>query len=185
MKVAFIIYDGMTTLDFIGVYDPIVRLKTLGFLPHLEWDICSLTEEVQDSHGLRLVPTKLGPSLGDYDMVVVPGGPGSRKLVDDAPFIDWLRTARSCPCKVSVCTGALLLAAAGFLMGKKATTHPGVFQKLLPYCASVLDQRIVDEGEVITAGGVTSSLDLGLYICEKLAGRKARERIRRQLDYPA
>lgn len=183
MKVAFIIYNGMTALDFIGVYDPLTRLKTMGFVPHLRWDICALSKEVRDGSGLRFVPTQAGASLGDYDMVIVPGGIASRELVDDRQFIEWLRTAQPCKLKVSVCTGALLLGAAGFLQGKKATTHPDAFKSLKRFCSSVVDQRIVDEGDVITAGGVTASIDMGLYLCEKLAGGEAKERILRQMDY--
>jgi transcriptional regulator GlxA family with amidase domain len=183
MKIAFIIYHGMTALDFIGVYDPIVRLKTMGFLTDLRWDICAHSKEVRDGAGLRFLPTRVGESLQEYDLVVVPGGIASRDLVDDAGFIEWLRTAQACQLKVSVCTGALLLGAAGFLEGKKATTHPNVLQDLSRFCPSVVEQRIVDEGDVITAGGVTASIDLGLYLCEKLAGREARERIGRQMDY--
>lgn len=181
VKVAFLIYDGMTALDFVGVYDPLTRLKTMGFVSDLRWEICGLSKEVRDNTGLRFIPTKVGGSLQDYDMV--PGGFGSRKLIENTEFIEWLRTAKACQWKVSVCTGALLLGAAGFLKGKVATTHPNALAELQRFCASVVNQRIVDGGEVITAGGVTSSIDLGLYLCEKLAGREVRERIRQQMDY--
>lgn len=183
MKVAFIIYDGMTALDFIGVYDPVTRLQTMGFMPDLHWEVCAHSKEVRDATGLRFTPTQIGEPLQEYDMVIVPGGFGSRKLVDDSGFIEWLRTATSCRSKVSVCTGALLLGAAGFLRGKTATTHRNTFNDLQRFCSSVVDQRIVDGDEVITARGVTSSIDLGLYLCEKLAGREVKERIRQQMDY--
>jgi len=183
MKVAFIIYDGMTTLDFIGVYDPVTRLKTMGFLPDLEWEVCAQSATVSDGTGLRVTPTKIAEPFHGYDMVIVPGGFGSRRLVDDPGFIQWLRTATPCKVKVSVCTGALLLGAADFLKGKTATTHRSAFKDLQRFCSSVVDRRIVDEGDVITARGVTSSIDLGLYLCEKLAGREAKERIRQQMDY--
>ncbi|HEY9296019.1 MAG TPA: DJ-1/PfpI family protein, partial [Phormidium sp.] len=90
----------------------------------------------------------------------------------------------TCKYKVSVCTGSLLLGAAGFLAGKIATTHPNAFTELEKYCASVVDKRIVDEGEVITARGVTSSIDLGLYLCEKFCGYDVKEQIRQRMDYP-
>ena len=183
MKVGFIIYDGMTALDFIGVYDPVTRLNTMGFLPDLHWEVCARSMTVEDGAGLAFIPTKVGEPLHVYDMIIVPGGYGSRKLVDDGTFIEWLRTAAPCQLKVSVCTGALLLGAAGFLKGKTATTHRSAFNDLKPFCASVVDRRIVDEGDVITARGVSSSIDLGLYLCEKLAGREAKERIRQQMDY--
>jgi cyclohexyl-isocyanide hydratase len=183
MRVAFIIYDEMTALDFIGVYDPVTRLRTMNFQTDLAWDVCALTDEVHDNTGLRFTPTHVGGPLHDYDMVVVPGGFGSRKLIRDATFIDWLRTARSCRIKASVCTGALLLGAAGFLEGKKATTHPGVLNELGPFCAAVSTERIVEDGDTITAGGVTASIDLGLYLCRKLAGADVAEKIRQQMDY--
>ncbi len=86
--------------------------------------------------------------------------------------------------KASVCTGALLLGAAGFLKGKRATTHPNNFDELAPYCAEVVDERVVDEGDIVTARGVTSAIDLGLYLVERLASAAARARIAKQMDYP-
>lgn len=186
MKVAFIVYTGMTALDLIGVYDPVTRLKTIGLMSNLEWEIVALSQEVSDGAGLRFIPTKLRESLQDYDMVIVPGGVTATvlKLIEEMELVEWLKTAKSCQFKVSVCTGSLLLGAAGFLEGKTATTHPNAFNELQKYCASVVNERIVDEGGVITARGVTSSIDLGLYLCEKLAGREVKEKIRQQIDYP-
>jgi transcriptional regulator GlxA family with amidase domain len=114
----------------------------------------------------------------------LPGGTGTRKLVDDADFIGWIRTAERCPYKISVCSGALLWGAAGFLRGRRATTHPDAFEQLATYGATVVGARIVDEGDIITARGVTSGFDLGLYLVEKFAGADARTRIAKQMDYP-
>lgn len=183
MKIAFVIYDIMTAMDFIGVYDAVIRLKLMNFMPDVEWEICAHTQEVIDGNGLRITPTKAGESLEGYDLVIVPGGYGSRKLVDDSAFITWLQTAEACRLKASVCTGSILLGAAGFLKGKRATTHQSSFDQLRPYCEEVVDMKVVDEGNVITARGVTSSIDLGLYLCEKFAGRDVRERIAKQMDY--
>ena len=102
----------------------------------------------------------------------------------DTAFMEWLRSAAPVPLKLSVCSGALLLGAAGFIEGKRATTHPGAFQDLAPMCGTVLETRIVDEGAIITAGGVSAALDVGLYLVERLAGRDVAARIRRQMDYP-
>jgi cyclohexyl-isocyanide hydratase len=172
----------MTTLDFVGIYDPLTRLKTMGFLDDFAWDICAFTREVIDPAGLRITPQKVAEPL-TCDMVVVPGGFATRDLVRDHEFIGWLQTARDCKLKVSVCTGSVLLGAAGFLEGKKATTHRTALEELRPFCLEVVDRRIVDAGDVITARGVTSAIDLGLYLCEKLAGREVRERIQKQMDY--
>lgn len=185
MKVAFIIYNNLTALDFIGVYDPIIRLQTMGFLPDLTWEICAYSETVKDSAGLRFVPTQVKQSLQTFDWVIVPGGITSLvyQLAQEQEFIAWLKTAAVCPLKASVCTGSLLLGAAGFLQGKKATSHPNAFRELSEFCTEVVNVRVVDEGEVITARGVASSIELGLYLCEKAMGHDVKEKIRKQMDY--
>ncbi len=183
MKIAFIIFNGMTTLDFVGVHDDVTRLKTMRYIEELTWDICSYTEEVKDLTGLQVVPTKVRQSLGDYDVVIVPGGYATRELVKDEAFIAWIKSAAACPLKTSVCTGSILLGAAGFLKDKRATTHQSSFKALEPLCALVVDEKVVDEGDVITARGVSSSIDLGLHVCERLAGIEVREQIRKQMDY--
>ncbi len=184
MRIAFVIYERMTTLDFLGVYDALTRLRTMGFRDDVEWDICARTPDVHDNAGLHLVPTRVNEPLRGYDLLVVPGGVTSRKLADDAAMIEWMRTAADTPLKASVCTGALLLGAAGFLVGRRATTHPTAFDDLRNYCTEVVDERVVDTGDVITARGVTSSIDLGLYLVQRFNGREVRQRIQRQMDYP-
>ncbi|MFO7667728.1 MAG: DJ-1/PfpI family protein [Desulfobacterales bacterium] len=184
MKTAFIIFDKMTALDLIGIYDPLTRLKTMNFIPDFNWKMCSFTEKIYDDKGLRFIPDLVAESLNRYDLIVVPGGFGTRALQHDKAFTDWLRTAAPVKLKTSVCTGALLLGAAGFLAGKRATTHPNAFEELQPYCASVETLRIVDEGNIVTARGVSSSLDLGLHLVERLAGSSARDQIAKQMDYP-
>ncbi|HVG19977.1 MAG TPA: DJ-1/PfpI family protein [Blastocatellia bacterium] len=183
MKAAFIIYDGMTALDFVGAYDALTRLKTMKFIPDFGWEVCARTEEVLDGSGLWFTPTMTRGGLQGFDLVVVPGGYGARKLAGDVEFILWLRSSEGCKLKASVCTGSILLGAAGFLKGKRATTHRSAFDELRPFCGTVVDERVVDEGDIVTARGVTSSIDLGLHLCERLAGREARERIQRQMDY--
>ncbi len=183
MKMGFVIFDGMTSLDFIGVYDPLTRLKTMGFLKNVTWDVCAMNEEVKDFTGLAFNPTVVRAPLSLYDIVIVPGGLVTRTLRYDKPFIEWLQTCEPCTFKASVCSGALLLGAAGFLKGKKATAHPTARVELAEYCSKVVDQRVVDEGSVITSAGVTSAIDLGLYLCEKFAGFDVKEKIRIQMDY--
>lgn len=184
MQVAFIIFNGMTTLDFIGIYDPIIRLKTMDFFPSLQWDICSFTSDVRDINDLAIVPTKVNHSLESYDLLVVPGGFGTRKYVKSSEFIDWFKTSKGSKLKTSICTAALLLGAAGFLEGKKATTDPSAFEELAKYCTVIKNQRIVEAENIVTARGVTASIDVGLFLCEKLAGESAKDQIRIQMDYP-
>ncbi len=182
MKIAYVLFDRITLLDFIGIYDPISRMKSKKFLPDLEWDLCSHKSEISDSFGLRIVMDKVYPDLNTYDMVIVPGGFGTRALRYDQAFVKWLQTAKQ-PQKVSICTGSLLLGAAGFLKGKRATTNFNEYETLAPYCQEVVKERIVEDGNLITAGAVASSLDLGLYICNKLVGKEKTELIRKSMDY--
>lgn len=184
MKAAFVIFDRMTSLDFVGFYDPVTRLKSMKIMDDFEWDVCATAPGVVDDRGLRIEASRVGEPLDSYDMVFLPGGFGTRALQHDEAFIGWLKTAGSARLKVSVCTGALLLGAAGFLRGRRATTHPSAYKELAPYCGSVVYERVVDEGDVVTARGVTSAIDLGLHIVRKLAGAEARVRIAAQMDYP-
>lgn len=184
MTVAFLLFDDLTTLDFVGAYDPITRLKSMGFVENFEWDLCAFREPITDGRGLRLAPDRVGASLDAYDLLVVPGGYGTRALRHDDAFREWLSTAKSVDLKASVCTGSLLLGAAGFLEGRRATTHPNAVEDLAPYCTRVVDDRVVDEGDVITARGVSAAIDLGLHVVERLAGEEVRREISEQMDYP-
>lgn len=184
MKAAFVVFQRMTTLDFIGLYDPVTRLRSMQIMNEFDWHICAMTQSVVDDRGLRMEVDMVAKPLDGYDLVCVPGGFGTRALQHDRAFVDWLKTAESAQLKVSVCTGALLLGAAGFLQGRRATTHPSAYRELESYCRSVLHQRVVDDGEIVTAGGVSAAIDLGLHIVQKLAGAEARTRIADQMDYP-
>lgn len=184
MRCAFVLFDRMTALDFIGIYDPLTRLRSMGILPAFEWRLCAVSSPVFDDRGLQFTPDVTGKPLDRFDLLVVPGGYGTRELQQDDGFLAWLRTGASIPLKASVCSGALLLGAAGFLKGKPATTHASVMRQLEPMCARVLSERVVDAGDVVTAGGVTAGIDLGLHLVQRLAGGEARERVARQMEYP-
>jgi transcriptional regulator GlxA family with amidase domain len=184
MKAALIIFDRMTSLDFFGFYDPVTRLKSMGIMPDFRWQICSYKSVIVDDRGLGIMAGSVAEPLGGYDLLFVPGGLGTRTLQHDRNFLEWLRSAAGVKLKTSVCTGSLLLGAAGFLRGKRATTHPCALQELEPYCDAVVTARLVDDGSIITAGGVLASLDLGLHLVQRLAGAEARSVIARQMDYP-
>ncbi|MDR9744562.1 DJ-1/PfpI family protein [Paenibacillus taichungensis] len=184
MKIAFVLFDGLTFLDFAGFYDVINRLNFFEQTKGTTWDTCAMTDQVTDESGLTLKVDRVKPNLAEYDLVFVPGGMGTRKLRFDEAFVGWLRQAENVPLKVSVCTGSLLMGAAGFLTGKKATTHPNVYELLEPYVAEVIQTRIVKDGNVITAGGVATSIDLGVYVVGLLAGQEAADNVKLQIDYP-
>lgn len=187
MKIALILFEGLTFLDFVGFYDVITRLKEVEpkseFFGDFSWDLCGLTEEVSDGTGLRIKVDRIKPDFSNYDMIFIPGGLGTRELKDNKEFIDWIKGARNVKYKVSVCTGSLILGAAGFLRNKKATTHPLAYDLLEPYCEEVIRTRIVKDLNTITGGGVSTSIDLGLYVAEQLVGKKEMQKIREKMDY--
>lgn len=183
MRLAYIIFDGITWMDMIGVYEPVSKLKSNNFLPDLTRDICGYTATCKDIFGMEVNAFKVQNNLSKYDAIIVPGGIGTRHLQNDSLFLAWLKTAEPVTYKISVCTGSLLLGAAGFLQNKKATTNFQEYEALKPYCAQVLEERIVEDDDTITAGAVTSSIDVGLYLCKKWAGDEAAETIRRKIDY--
>ncbi|QIB74648.1 DJ-1/PfpI family protein [Halogeometricum borinquense] len=183
MRTAFVAFDDMTALDFVGAFDPLTRLDTMDLAPFpFEWNICARAETVTTTANLQFGADSVGESLTEYDIVVVPGGAGTRTLQEDDHFLSWLRTADP-DLLASVCTGSLLLGAAGFLDGQTATTHPAATDELAAYC-EVADERVVDEGGIVTARGVSSALDLGLYLVERLTDEETRKTVAEQMDYP-
>lgn len=185
MRIAFVLYDRVNLLDFAGAYDALMRLKTLGFIESLTCNTCALKDEILDIHGLRITPSNSQESLDGYDMVLIPGGIGSRTLAQDEIFLAWLRSSRSAPIKVGICSGALLLAAAGFLKDKSATTHPQAQDLLASYgVKTVNEKRVVDEGDILTCKGVSASIDMGIYLCRRLCGEEAAKKVAASMDYP-
>jgi len=183
MKFAFVVYDELTLLDFSGIYDPITRLKSMELIKDFDYDVCSTKNKVRTFEGLEIVVDKVYNDLSEYDYVFVPGGNGIMKLFNDSDFLSWLKKVSEDSIITSVCGGSLLLGAAGFLTAKKATTHPTLMKYLARFAKETSDSRIVEDGNIITARGVTSAIDLGLYLCEKIGGKETREIIQTQMDY--
>src|SRR5207248_11752981 len=126
---------------------------------------------------------RVRPPLDEFDVLVVPGGLGTRQLQSDAGFVEWLRTFPSNRLAVSVCTGSLLLGAAGRLRGRRATTHHTAFEELAQWGAIPTKERVIDDGDVITAGGVTSAIDAGIHVVREIAGPDVAAKICRQMEY--
>ncbi len=185
-RIAFFVFPRLTLLDLVGAYDALRRVATMSIDPEVTHRIIGTEPEIVDETGLAVKPDSVYEELAGFDLLYVPGGLGTRALVNDRRCIDYLGSWGSERPLASVCTGALLLGRAGYLTGKRAATHHRAYDLLRPYCREVVtDQRVVDEGQVVTAGGVSSSLDLGLYLVEKFWGVAARERIAAEMEYRA
>lgn len=184
MKMAFILFHGMTSLDLIGFTDVITRLSRIRPEIKISWDYCAMSTQITDDRGLTFSISRVKPDLSEYDLVFVPGGFSTRNLRFDSEMLTWLRTAREAKYLVSVCTGSLLLGTAGLLEGKRATSNASAYELLAPYCKEVVHARIVQDGSVITGSGVSSSIDLGLYVAERLTDVVAAEQLKTDMSYP-
>jgi cyclohexyl-isocyanide hydratase len=185
-RIAFLAFPGLTLLDLVGASDALRRIAPMGIDPGVTCRIIGTKQVIEDDTGTTLVPDGVYEDLKQFDLLYVPGGQGTRLLMRDERFLEYLKAWPASRPLASVCTGALLLGAAGHLKGKRATTHHLALDLLEPLCKeAVREQRIVAEGQVVTAGGVASSLDLGLYLVEWLWGEEARTRIATVMEYDA
>jgi putative intracellular protease/amidase/uncharacterized protein (DUF952 family) len=191
-RVALVAFEGMTLLDLVGPLDALSRIATMGFDDATTCQVVAMTRPpetreveppvVWSAWGAELVTARYRPALDAFDVLVVPGGPGTRALEHDESAIAWLATFPSNRLTASVCTGALLLGAAGRLHGRRATTHASMIGELSRFGAIAASGRVVDEGQLVTAGGVTSGIELGLHLVERLVGPAARARIATQME---
>ncbi len=183
-RVAFVGFRGMTLLDLVGVLDPVSRIASMGFDASFVCDVVSAEGDVAWTLGGAAFSTPaVRPALASYDAVVVAGGPPSRVLADREDIVAWLRAFPENRLMASVCTGALFLGAAGRLRDRRATTHATAFAELARYGAFVVHERVVDEGTVVTAGGVTSGIDLGLHLVARFEGDEAARAVARQMEW--
>ena len=180
----FVAFEGMTLLDLVGVHDPIARVARMGIDAEASFEVVSLTDAPWREHGATFSATRAASVPGDADVLIVPGGLGTRTLVDDPSVVRWLKGFPENRLKVSVCTGALLLGAAGFLQGRRATTHASALGELPRHGATHEDARVVHDRSLITGGGVTAAIDVGLYVVRVLYGAGAADRIAAQMEWP-
>lgn len=181
----FVAFDGMTLLDLVGVLDPLGRIASMGFDPSSRTTVVSATSpRVWSCEGAALVVDVVRPRLDTFDVLIVPGGHGTRALLEDRSLLDWLATFPPNRLVASVCTGSLLLAAAGRLKGLRAATHRTALADLARLGAVPVDARVVDLGSIVTAAGVTCALDLGLHLVRRLEGDEVAGKIAAQMHLP-
>jgi cyclohexyl-isocyanide hydratase len=179
-NVGFVIFPGLTQLDFTG------PLQVLARLPQSKIHIIAKSEApVPSDCGLSLVPTGTFRNCPPLDLICVPGGvSGVVGAINDQETIEFVRQQASrAKYTTSVCTGAFILGAAGLLKGRRATTH-WAFTNLLPVVGATYEPaRIVKDENVITAGGVTSGIDFGLSVVAEVAGERTAQTIQLGIEY--
>jgi putative intracellular protease/amidase len=180
MQIAILLYDRFTVLDAIGPY------QVLSGLPDAEVTfVAERPGPVSDQVGSLVLAAAAG--LADVprpDIVVVPGGPGQSDQMQDGPVHQWLRAAdQASTWTTSVCTGSLILAAAGLLAGRRATSHWLALDELATLGATPVRDRVVFDGKYVTAAGVSAGIDMGLTLAGRVAGDETAQAIQLMIEY--
>ena len=178
-RIGMLIFPRMTQLDMTGPYEVLARL------PNTAVELVARTlDPVKTDRGMRIVPTVTYAGCPPLDVVMVPGGPGQQDLMEDAAALDFLRKqAASAKYVTSVCTGSLVLAAAGLLKGKRATCHWAAVEHLKLLGAIPVREKVVVDGNIVTGAGVTSGIDFALTLAAILEGEQVAREIQLQIEY--
>ncbi len=180
MDIVCLLFDGITALDIIGPYETLQRLPdaNVKFVAHAEGPVRT------DNKFLALVADFALDDVTSADVLVVPGGFATRRLEHDATLLEWIRAIDATSMwTTSVCTGSMLLAAAGLLAGREATSHWGSLDRLKEYGAIPTRKRVVEQGKYVTAAGVSSGIDMGLTLAARIAGDELAQAIQLGIEY--
>ncbi|MFD9338356.1 DJ-1/PfpI family protein [Streptomyces sp. NPDC060028] len=180
MQIAILLFDRFTALDAVGPFD------TLGRLPGAETVfVAERPGPVRNDSGvLALVADKALADVPNPDIILVPGGPGQSDQMENEVLLDWLRAADATSTwTTSVCTGSLLLAAAGLLRGRRATSHWLALDQLPAYGAEPTGERVVFDGKYVTAAGVSSGIDMGLALLGRIGGDRLAQSVQLLTEY--
>lgn len=187
MKVGVLIFDKVEELDFVGpfeVFSVAGRKEEKAFFE--VFLVAATTSPLNTVGGMRVTPKYSFDTCPSLDILVVPGGIGTRKLVDNAQMIAWIKAVASKSLVLSVCTGALLLGKTGLLDGKKCTTHfkaLSLLRQIVPKCVVIDDKRIVDEGKIVTCAGISAGIDGSLWVVKKLFGEQVAHNTAEHMEY--
>jgi len=180
MQIAILLFDRFTVLDAIGPY------QVLSGLPGAEAVfVAERPGPIRDEEGSLILSAQAGlPDVPHPDVIVVPGGPGQNDQMRDGPVHEWLRNAdQTSAWTTSVCTVSLILAAAGLLAGRRATSHWLALDELGRLGATPVSERVVFDGKYVTAAGVSSGIDMGLTLAGHLAGDRTAQAIQLMIEY--
>jgi len=193
--VGILLFDQVEVLDFAGPFEVFSRTRLVPGLesrrseesaPFFVFTVAATRAPINATAGLQVLPRYAFADAPPIDILVVPGGFGTRALLADAGALDWIRNAaKGARLVTSVCTGSLLLASAGLLADRRATTHWGALDLLESLGGVRVDRekRVVDDG-VVTSAGVASGIDMAFYVVETLFGREVAQETARYIEYP-
>lgn len=180
MDIAIPLFTGITALDAIGPYEVLSRLPGA----RVRFVAVEPGPYRTDNRQLALLADEPLSAVPHPEIVMVPGGFGTRALLAPNPLLDWIRAAHvTSQWTTSVCTGSLLLGAAGVLQGLEATTHWAALDQLAQFGARPSSRRVIEQGKVITAAGVSSGIDMALVLAARVAGEDMAQAIQLGIEY--
>ena len=196
MRIAIPLYDRFTALDAVGPYEVLSRLPDaeVSFVGEHTGPVRT------DTGALAITVDERLDDVDACDVIVVPGGPGTRAMLEPGPLHEWIRRVHpTTQWTTSVCTGSLILGAAGLLEGLEATTHWGALPELVPLCGTAVgdrgrqrvldrtpavgDRRVIPQGKIVTAAGVSSGIDMALWLAAQIAGDDIAKAIQLNIEY--
>lgn len=187
LRVGLVVFDDAEELDVVGPYEVLTAWAQASALRPEVVMFSRDGHGIRCAKGLRLLPEAGADEVGPLHVLVHPGGQGTRPLTVDSTYLAWIRTLRAeTPLMTSVCTGALVYAAAGLLAGRPATTHRDAFDELVALEPTVLadtEARFVDDGDLITSAGVSAGIDMALHLVSRLEGLEAARAVRWSIQY--
>jgi transcriptional regulator GlxA family with amidase domain len=187
VRVGILLFDGAEELDWAGPWEVLAAWASRQGVNAEVVTLAVTKDPVACAKGLRVLPDRTVDEAGALDVVVVPGGQGTRELIDDEGIHNWLRgLAADGTLVTSVCTGSLVLAAAGLLADRPATTWWGALDRLAALDETIEvrpDDRFVDSGDVITAAGVSAGIDMALHLVARLDSVERAREVRRYIQY--
>ena len=179
LNIGLLLFPDLTQLDLTGPYEVFIRFPNTKV--HLLW---KTLEPVTAGGGMQLLPTTIFAECPRLDLVCVPGGAGTNALLSDVETLDFVRRQASCARYVtSVCTGSLVLGAAGLLKGRRATTHWMSLPMLAAFGCEPVAERVVVDGNVVTGGGVTAGIDFALTVAVEWFGAETARKIQLGIEY--
>ncbi len=187
MRIAIAVFEGAEELDFVGPWEVLAAWRYLHPEEVEVFLVGDTTEPLTCAKGMRVLPDRTWNDARELDVLVYPGGVGTRAQLGDERVRARLRGLKdNGTLMTSVCTGALVYADAGLLDGRPATTYHTAFDELLPLGDEIEprpDDRFVDSGEVITAAGVSAGIDMALHVVGRLASPDRAREVRRYIEY--
>lgn len=185
LNIGFVVFEGLEELDLVGPYEVFSYVSKLIEGAVNTFTVARHAQPIRCFNGLKIVPDYTFEDCPPINVIVIPGGRGRLEAMNDVELLSFVKeTARKADYTTSVCTGAFILAKAGLLRGKKATTWHGSLEELRRFGdIEVREERVVHEGRIVTAAGVSSGIDMAFYVVGLIFGRGVADEVAERIEY--